>query len=167
MWHHQWMNGIASDRFGTEEIAERAQIVTILWRMEGSPVVNYIMPFTDVDQDAWYAEAVRWAASQKIVNGHGDGTFCPEDPVTRAAFAAMLYRYVQHKGGGFVGMWMFPLRYDDAAYIPEWAYEPFCWLTMHGIYRGASETTLAPNDTVSRGEAAEMLYRLTEVLAEE
>ena len=60
--------------------------------MEGEPVVNYFMPFADVDGGAWYAEAVRWASSEGIVEGVSDTEFAPNEAVTREQFAAILYR---------------------------------------------------------------------------
>lgn len=158
--------GEPDNTFRADETMTRAQLVTILWRMEGCPVVNYLMQYDDVSQEAWYAEAVRWASAEKIV--YGDGTnFAPDDPVTREQAAAMLYRYVQNKGGGFVGMWMFPLRYDDAVNVSEWAYEPLCWMTMKGIYPLRTETTLDPTAEATRGEIAVMVHRLAEALAAE
>ena len=73
-------------------------IATILWRMAGSPVVNYAMNFADVPQDQWYSEAIRWAASEGIVGGYGNGLFGTNDPITREQFAAMLYQFAQARG---------------------------------------------------------------------
>ena len=78
-----------------DAILTRADVVTALFELSGGVPVNYILPFTDVAQDAVYAEAVRWAASEKIVNGFGDGTFRPEANVTRQDLAVMLVRYQQ------------------------------------------------------------------------
>ena len=160
------MIGEPDNTFRADETLTRGQAAMILWRLEGQPVVNFLMQYEDVSQDAWYAEAVRWASAEKIVEG--DGThFAPEEAVTREEAAAMFYRYVQYKGGGFQGMWMFLLRYEDAAEISEWAYEPMCWLTMKGIYPVRTETTLDPASDATRGEIAEMLARLTDVLETE
>lgn len=76
----------------------RADVVTALFALSGGTPVNYILPFADVAQEAAYAEAVRWAASQKIVNGFGDGTFRPDANVTRQDLAVMLARWQQAAG---------------------------------------------------------------------
>jgi hypothetical protein len=73
-------------------------VATALWEKAGAPVVNYTLPFADVDQAAPYAEAVRWAAAEKIVNGVGGGKFLPDGEVTREILAVMLWRYAQSAG---------------------------------------------------------------------
>ena len=72
--------------------------VTILWRLEHAPVIDYLMNFEDVDASSWYAEAVRWAAGEGLAEGVGDGLFAPDDPITREQMATILYRYTQWKG---------------------------------------------------------------------
>ncbi|MBQ7777434.1 MAG: S-layer homology domain-containing protein [Oscillibacter sp.] len=135
--------------------ATRAEAAAALWEAAGCPVVvNYAMAFGDVPQDAFYTEAVRWCAAEGYMQGYDGKTFGPADPITRQQLAAVLYRYVQRQGGGFVGMWMFPLRYTDVAQVREWAYEPLCWMTMKGVLAGNSDGALCPNGTVARGELA-------------
>lgn len=128
------MIGTSETTFAPEIAVNRAMIVTVLWRLEGCPQVNLIMPFTDVPAEEYYTEAVRWAAAEGIVNGFGDDTYKPTENLTREQLAAILYRYEQYKGGGFKGMWMFRLDYADAADVSDWAYEAVCWLTMNNIY---------------------------------
>ena len=79
---HELMNGTGSGRFSPGADTSRAMLVTILWRIAGEPVVNYQMQFTDVGVD-WYTEAVRWVASEHIVDGYSDGRFGTNDPVSR------------------------------------------------------------------------------------
>jgi hypothetical protein len=157
------MNGMEeTDRFAPEESISRAMLVTVLWRMAGQPVVNYLMRFEDVPQGLWYSEAVRWAAAERIAEGY-DGRFRPDDPITREELSVILYRYEQKLGGGFKGMWMFPLRFSDAADVSEWAYEAVCWLTMKGIYVTREDGRLAPGEEVSRSETAAFLHRYCEM----
>ena len=66
-----------------EAALTRAMLVTILWRQAEKPAVNYLMRFSDVPEGQWYSEAVRWAASEKLVAGYGDGRFGANDPITR------------------------------------------------------------------------------------
>ena len=142
----------------------RQEMICLLHDQEGNPVVNYAMRYTDVAADAEYAEAVRWASSEGIANGYGDGRFDPDAPITRQQMAAMLYRYVQSKGYGFTGAWAFPLDFTDAGDVSEYAYEAMCWLTMNDIITGSEDGTLAPHDQVTRDEAQATLSRLSDFL---
>lgn len=110
-WYHDGVHyciensvtsGYGNYTFGPDDDTSRAMIATILWRLESSPVVNYILPFDDVAEGAWHTEAVRWAAASGVVNGYGNRKFGPGDPITREQLAAMLYRYEQYKGGGIM-----------------------------------------------------------------
>ena len=152
------MNGLGDGKFYPDGTTSRAMIVTALWRMEGKPVVNFLMTFTDVRGDAWYAEAVRWATAQRIVEGYGNGTFQPDGEITREQLAAILYRYAQRKGQGFTGAWMFRLDYPDANEISSWADEAMHWCVMKEIV-GGKGGRLVPGGSASRAEAATMLMR--------
>lgn len=94
------MAGVSADRFEPNGTLTRGEAVTALWALEGRPVVNYLMDFSDVDPAASYGEAVRWAASEGIAGGYGGGLFGPDDPITREQLAVMLYRYARHEGYG-------------------------------------------------------------------
>ena len=148
--------GIGSSLFAPNQPCTRAQIVTFLWRAAGSPVVNYLMPFTDVDEGAYYAEAVRWAASTGIVTGLTETTFGTNGICTRAQAAAMIYRYAQAQGKGFTGAWMFLLPFTD---VPEWAYESVAWCYMNGVTAGVSETAFAPGNDCTRAQIVTFLWR--------
>lgn len=73
-------------------------IVTILYRLDGAPATYNSNPFYDVSANAYYANAVNWASQAGIVAGYGDGSFHPNDPITRQQMAAILYRYAIYKG---------------------------------------------------------------------
>ena len=157
------MTGVSESEFGPDGTATRGQIVTILWRLAGSPVVNYAMRYADMDEGAWYGEAVRWAASTGVVTGYSESSFGPNDAITREQLAAILYRYVKTQGQGFTGMWYFPLRYDDAASISDWADEAMHWCVMKGVLNGTGETTLSPQLTATRAQLAAILRRFCEL----
>ena len=148
--------GVGNSLFAPNQPCTRAQIVTSLWRAAGSPVVNYLMPFTDVDEGAYYAEAVRWAASTGIVTGLTETTFGTDSVCTRAQAAAMIYRCAQAQGKGFTGAWMFHLPFTD---VPEWAYESVAWCYMNGVTTGVSETSFAPGNDCTRAQIVTFLWR--------
>ena len=148
--------GVGNSLFAPNQPCTRAQIVTFLWRAAGSPVVNYRMPFTDVDEGAYYAEAVRWAASTGIVTGLTETTFGTDSVCTRAQAAAMIYRCAQAQGKGFTGAWMFHLPFTD---VPEWAYESVAWCYMNGMTTGVNETAFAPGNDCTRAQIVTFLWR--------
>ena len=148
--------GVGNSLFAPNQPCTRAQIVTFLWRAAGSPVVNYLMPFTDVDEGAYYAEAVRWAASTGIVTGLTETTFGTDSVCTRAQAAAMIYRCAQAQGKGFTGAWMFHLPFTD---VPEWSYESVAWCYMNGVTTGVSETSFAPGNDCTRAQIVTFLWR--------
>ena len=148
--------GVGNSLFAPNQPCTRAQIVTFLWRAAGSPVVNYLMPFTDVDEGAYYAEAVRWAASTGIVTGLTETTFGTDSVCTRAQAAAMIYRCAQAQGKGFTGACMFHLPFTD---VPEWAYESVAWCYMNGVTTGVSETSFAPGNDCTRAQIVTFLWR--------
>ena len=148
--------GVGNSLFAPNLPCTRAQIVTFLWRAAGSPVVNYAMNMTDVAEDAYYGEAVRWAASCGIVTGLTETTFGTNGVCTRAQAATMIYRYAQAQGKGFTGAWMFHLPFTD---VPEWAYESVAWCYMNGVTTGVNETAFAPGNDCTRAQIVTFLWR--------
>lgn len=153
------MDGVSASEFAPDTTLTRAMLVTILWRMEGEPVVNYLMPFTDVDGGAWYAEAVRWAASEGIVTGVSDTSFAPNAEITREQLAAILHRYAGEPAtaANLAG-------YADGASVSAYAVDAMSWCVEHGIITGTTATTLEPQGTATRAQAAAMLMRFAENL---
>ena len=153
-----------------EETADAADFVTrgefleALCNLSGAAAVGAQDAFADVPAEGGIAGIVRWAVGHKIVNGYGNGTFGPDDPVTREQAAAMIYRYAQSVGKGFSGMWMFLLDAPDAAEISEYADEAMHWMTMNGIIQGVSDRELSPQDDAVRAQVATMLMRFCEKL---
>ena len=92
------MHGTNDNLFSPYATTTRGMFVTVLYRLEGEPVVNYSMSFEDVVADQWYTEAIRWATSEKIVEGYGNGKFGTNDAITREQLVTILYRYAQYKG---------------------------------------------------------------------
>lgn len=149
-----------------ENLLTRAELISALHQKAGSPVVNFTMDYTDVEPEAEYAEAIRWASSEKIAGGYGENQFGPEDPVTREQMALILYRYAQNNDQGFTGAWAFPLGYSDASQISEYAYEAVCWMTMKEVMGEKDEHAFAPQSTVTQQEADSMLTQYFAVLVQ-
>lgn len=135
----------------------RAELVAALHEQAGRPSIDFILNYTDVDSDAPYAEAIRWASGEGFVSGYGNGQFGPDDAVTREQMALILYRYAQDKGLGFTGAWAFPLPYEDASAVSGYAYEAVCWMTMKDIMGGTDENRFAPQQEVTQDEANAIL----------
>ena len=160
------MNGVGNGKFGPGNATSRAMIAQILWNMEGKPVVNYAMRYTDVDADAWYAEAVRWATAQGIMNGYGGadgGKFGPNDDMTREQLVTIMYRYAQMKKVDVsIGEDTNILSYDDAFDVSEWAIPAMQWAVGAEIVNGTSASTLSPKNNASRAEIATIVMRYCE-----
>ena len=150
--------GIGNGLFGPNQPCTRAQIVTFLWRAAGSPVVNYAMNMTDVAEDAYYGEAVRWALSEGITTGIGDITFGPDAACTRAQAVAFLFRYAVASGMDAVTLADLISGFADAASVPGYAVSAMNWALSQGIMQG-SGTQLLSGNTCTRAQIVTFLYR--------
>ena len=157
---HSLMNGNDLGLFDPDGAVTRAAVVMTLWNYENRPVANYAMQFTDVKEGRWYTEAIRWAASEGIVDGYANGTFQPDKPVNREELAKILYGYEKKYGnGGFKGAWMFPLTFADSAKVGGWAYEAVAWCSMNGVITGKPGSIFDPAGNAKRSDLAAMLTR--------
>ena len=147
------MAGYGNGTFGAQDPLSRAQMAAMLWRMAGEPVVAYDLPFQDVRADAWYAETVRWAASEQIVTGTTETAFSPDAGLTREQAAVMLYRYAHAQAPESAAA---RAEFADSAEISDWAREALGWAADAGILRG-SDGFLRPKDTLTRAEAAQLI----------
>ncbi len=164
VYKHGLMDGTGVNTFDPDATTSRAMIATILWRMAGSPVVIGDIGFSDVANGQWYSEAIRWAATEGIVDGYDNGKFGPNDPITREQFAAMLWRYAKSEGYDVsVGENSNILSYTDAADVSEYAIPAIQWACGTGIINGTGDgSTLSPQDAATRAQAAMMLMRFCE-----
>jgi len=161
------MIGTGDDTFSPDTTLTRAMLVTILWRVAGQPIVDSPVDFFDVPANQWYSDAIAWASANGIVLGYGDGTFGTNDPITREQLATILYRYEQHLGGGFRGLWMYRMDYDDLADVSDWAFEAVSWMNMKKIYVLRDEDLLDPREKATRAETAMFLRRFCEYREED
>lgn len=152
------MNGVSSTLFDPMGDLTRAMLVTILYRMDGQRPVWITMPFTDLDPNAYYINAVRWASANGLVNGYGDGRFGPNDPLTREQMAIILYNYTRYRGvtpnkaaslDGFV----------DARDTSPNGYRALQWAVAEKLVQGTGSTTLSPHDKALRAQVAVVLMR--------
>ncbi len=162
-YDNKLMNGTSATTFAPLTTTSRSMVVTVLWRLAGSPQCDAAPAFPDVASGSWYTDAVAWASENGIVTGYSSGSFGPDDIVTREQLATILYRYVQHTGGGFQGAWAFPLDYADAAQVSDWAYEAMCWCTMKGIISGVGGNRLNPQGSATRAEVAQILMNFSSI----
>ena len=151
------MNGMSADRFDPKGTLTRAQLVTILYRVAGQPDVTTSGSFTDLTAN-WYKNAVEWAAANGIVKGYPDGTFRPNDPITREQIAAILYRFHAAAPAGTDRLSAFP----DALDVSGWAAEGMNWAVNEGLINGVAvqgTSFLQPKATATRAQIAAMIQR--------
>ncbi len=153
------MSGISDNEFGPLLLTNRAMLVTVLWRMEGSPVTNYAAGFKDINGDDYYYNAVLWAAENKIVSGVSTTSFDPNGNITREQLASILYRYAVYKGYDVSQGGMAIREFDDYEEISEYALTSLTWAVNSGIVSGKGNRTLDPKGSATRSETAAMLMR--------
>ena len=159
---HKMMNGVSSRAFAPNANLTRGMLVQILYNLEGKPK-GTAANFSDVQADAWYAEAVGWAASNKVVTGYADGTFRPNAAVTREQAAAILYRYAKSKDIDVsVGENTNILSYVDVQQASEYAIPALQWAVGAGVLNGKNGGRLAPTGTATRAEIAAIMQRWCE-----
>lgn len=143
-----------------DKAVTRAEAIVALWNMEGSPIVNFAMKFDDVSAEMPYAEAIRWAAAVKIVNGCSESSFAPDDVLTREQLAAILWRYAKSENIDVsIGENTNILSYEDVFTVSDYAIPAFQWTCGSGIMSGNTISTLAPGEQVNRIYFASVLHK--------
>lgn len=143
--------GIGNGLFGPNQPCTRGQIVTFLWRAAGSPVVNYAMNMTDVAEDAYYGEAVRWALSEGITTGTGDGKFSPDATCNRAQSVTFLFRAI----GKIVDS---KAEFSDVLADSYYA-NAVAWAVENGITNGIGDGMFGPDNSCTRAQIVTFLFR--------
>lgn len=151
--------GTSTTSFSPNLKMTRAMFVTVLYRLAGN---NAKAPtssiFSDVKLDSWYGEAVNWAAGENLVGGTSAGKFSPNDIITREQMMVIIYNY--YKGEPV----SYNLTFSDSALISSWAKDAVRYCVSKGIISGRGENTLAPNEGLTRAEAAKMFFILSTTL---
>ncbi len=151
------MGGTAESAFSPEATATRAMIVRMLWNLAGQPEAEGKADFADVAEDAWYADAVAWAAAEGIVSGYGEA-FGPDDAVTREQLAAILYGYAKYRGIEKVLTMEYILgRYTDGEETSDWAKAALDWAIKLNVLGGVTPDTMKPKAEATRAQVATML----------
>lgn len=151
------MTGMGETTFAPETPTTRGMVVTLLHRSEGTPAATG-KDFLDVAAGQWYTAAVAWASANDIVNGYGDGTFRPNDNITREQFATILFRYAGFKGLDVSGRADLTV-FTDAETVSGYAKEPMAWAVKEGLISGMTSELLSPATSATRAQAATMLMR--------
>lgn len=152
------MAGTAADVFAPNATTTRAMIVTILYRLEGSPAVTGTSAFVDVPAGQWYTDAVNWAAANQIVKGTSATTFAPNASITREQMAAILYRYAQYKGYDVTKKADLS-GYSDNSQVSSYAKDALAWANAAKLINGVTNTTLAPQGNATRAQVSAILHR--------
>lgn len=171
MWYHipvdftirsGLMGAMGNGTYSPNATLTRAMLVQILYSHAGKPyVVGSTAAFSDVYSGAWYENAVKWAASQGIASGMGNGTFAPNAAITREQLAVMLYNYATRRGvGSVVSSGSGYPSFSDSGSISAWALNAVAAMQSSGIIAGKAGGGFDPKGGASRAETAQMLWNL-------
>ena len=161
-YEKELMNGVTANTFEPLTAMNRAMLVTMLYRLEGSPAVegNVSETFTDCKDTAYYANAVLWAFQNEIVTGRGETTFEPLSNLTRQEMAVILYNYMKYKGADEVTE---PeLSYSDADKVASWATAAVAYCTQTELMNGVTAETFDPAGSANRAMGATVLVSIAE-----
>ncbi|MDY3304621.1 MAG: InlB B-repeat-containing protein [Clostridia bacterium] len=157
------MNGTDTKIFAPNKNLTRAMLVAVLYRNEGEPAVDEPSPFIDVEENAYFGNAVSWAHKNGIVKGISETAFAPYINITREQIAAMIYRYAQFKGIDVSNAASADITaYGDFASISDYASESVRWAVGSGLINGRDESSLSPKENATRAEFATILHRFIE-----
>ena len=153
------MSGTGSGSFSPAAVMTRGQLVTILYRLAGSPTVDGSLRFPDTSSTAFYADAVRWATQNGITGGYSNGLFGPEDPVTNEQLCAFFHRYAKLAGIAGTAQPGVLSGFADWQQISDYAQDSFGWAVDAGILFGDSQRRLAPQSEATRAQTAAIVMR--------
>ena len=158
VYENDLMIGTDNDIFSPNAIVNRAMLVTVLWRLEGSPIVDSPTDFVDVPANEWYTDAVNWASANGIVNGYGDGIFGAMNYLTHEQIMAILNRYAVYKklSENVSG------NADDSYTNSEWAENNILWADLNGMFKGIGSDIANLTEGATRAELAAYLRRFCE-----
>lgn len=158
-------SGMSATEFWPDYTMNRAMLVTVLYRLAGSPLCEGDIPFTDVADGLWYTDAVRWAYQSGIVNGINETCFGVEENITREQLTTMLYRFavgaeMDTSADGDISV------FPDASLTSEYAQEAMRWAVGCGILNGL-DGRLEPTGEATRAQCAKMMVVFADLIAEQ
>ena len=157
------MNGTTATTFAPNVELNRAMMAAVLYNMEGGPACDKNGLFSDVADGKWYTDAVNWAASNNIVSGMPDGTYAPDQALTREQMASILYRYAEYKGID-VSARADLSTFTDGTTVSPWAQDVVQWAVAEKLMSG-NGNELQPKGTASRAQVATVLMNYCENVA--
>ena len=167
-YFHNIMEGMSETEFSPTTALTRAMAVQILYNLEGQPDLsseNLGNPYEDVDAQAWYGNAVYWARLTGVATGYGDGTFQPGDSITRQEFAQMLYNYAKYKGYDLTAEGDLA-QFPDSESVADWAEAAMRWANGNQLINGHDDGTIDAAGIGTRAQAASILMKFDQNLAE-
>ena len=160
VYTNKLMSGVGGNQFDPNGLTSRAMIVTILYQLEGKPPVSGDIHFSDVPRGKWYSDAVSWANQNRVVAGYDDGTFRPDDKISRQQLALILYRYAQFKGYDTSAQGDLS-RFPDRGQLAAYAEKGMSWAVGEGLITGANGKLL-PKGSATRAQVATILRAFLE-----
>lgn len=157
-----YMNGMGNNRFAPDKLVSRGQLVTMLYRYaEGQhEELTAVFPFTDVHPNSYYFEAIAWAYQVGIINGYGNGLFCPDKPITRQEMCKVFSTFLEYRGYTMTGSQEQSVPYQDVDKISSWALPYVEHVTAAGLFKGDTKGCFLPLNNATRAQAATVLIRL-------
>ncbi|OUQ26310.1 hypothetical protein B5E80_01610 [Flavonifractor sp. An135] len=144
-------SGTGDGRFSPDISLSRGMLAQVLYNLQGRPA-SESATFSDVPLNAWYAQAASWASEAGIFAGYGDGSFGPEDPITREQLAVALYRYAgAPETEGDLS------AFSDGASVSPYARTALAWAVENGIFQGNGSGVLAPQGSATRAQVAQVM----------
>lgn len=156
------MVGVSNTSFAPNYPMTRAMFATVLSRLSGESMTGYINPFTDVPNGTWYTDAIAWAADKGIVSGMGNGTFAPDENVTREQAAVMIANFLQYYHMAASNEVL--VQFSDQDSISNWAMHPVTIVVNKGIMNGMGDGSFQPQGTATRAQAATILTKLHQLM---
>ena len=171
---HGYIAGTSATTVTPDGECTRAMVVSILYRVQGEPakVNGYELkklapPFDDVERGRWYTDAIWWAKLTGVVSGMSPSTFAPDDPITRAQLAVILYNYTQQFAPGSLTETGSLTGFPDAGSVPSWARTAMAWAVGNGLISGVGEngvSYLRPEGCATRAQVATILMNYDKAL---
>lgn len=162
VYENNIMAGVSNTKFDPYATLDRAQAVQILYNLEGQPRVTGSTSFSDV-AGHWAIQAIQWASEEGIAAGDGDGTFRPNDSITREEFAQMLYNYSRYKWYDISASGNLA-KFQDADKVSDWAITAMKWANGHGLINGHDDGTIDPQGPAQRCQAASILCQYNQAI---